>query len=94
MITITADLEACQAMRPEIEPGDVLHIEKGIPITAEDITLISIDNVQMLGRVKLISCGVWVSFSNPAYDAIFIPVEELNRLRIMGKVTKKKRSYK
>lgn len=93
MVTITADLEACRKMRPQIEPGDILKVETGTPITEKDILIISIDNIQMLGRVRFASCGAWVSFSNPAYAAEFIPAEELNRLRIMGKVTERIRRY-
>lgn len=93
MFTIIADLEACRKMRPQIEPGDILKVETGTPITEKDILIISLDKIPEIGSVKLVSCGAWVSFSNPAYVAEFIPAEELNRLRIMGKVTERIRRY-
>lgn len=93
MLTIIADFEACQRMRPQIEPGDILKVEIGEPITEKDILVISLDKKPLIGSVKLISCGAWVSFSNPAYAAEFIPMEELNRLRISGRITERIRQY-
>ena len=93
MFTIIADFEACQRMRPQIEPGDILKVETGEPITEKDILVISIDKKPLIGSVKLISCGAWVLFSNPAYAAEFVPAEELNRLRIMGRIAERIRKY-
>lgn len=93
MFTIIADLEACRKMRPQIEPGDILKVETGAPITEKDILIISFDKIPMIGSVKYVPCGAWVSFSNPAYAAEFIPMEKLNRLRILGKVIENRRKY-
>lgn len=94
MLTITADLESCRKMRPQIEPGDILKVEKGAPITAKDIAFISIENKPMFAMVEFLNCGVWVVFSNPAYDAVYIPPEEIGKLNIIGKVTERTRRYK
>lgn len=94
MLIVTADYESCQAMTPQIMPGDWLRIDIGAPINEKDLVLLRIDNKEMLGRVKLISCGVWVSFSNPAYDAIYVPTEELDKIHILGKVVERIRRYK
>lgn len=94
MLTITADLESCRKMRPQIEPGDILKVEKGAPITTKDIAFISIENKPMFATVKFLHCGVWVVFSNPAYDAVYIPPEEIGKLNVIGKVTERIRRYK
>lgn len=84
---IAADFETCRGMEPEIKPGDIVQIETGAPIAESDIVLALIDGKPRFCRIKPISCGAWIVFSNNAYLPEFLPTEELEKISIKGKVT-------
>ena len=48
---------------------------------------------QKFCRLTTTACGKWLIFSNPVHRAEFVPVEELEMLKIFGKVIKQVREY-
>lgn len=92
-MVIKADLETCEKMRPEIEPGDRLTIEKGAALDENNIFLVTLENVPMFARLKQAASGVWVRFTNVLFDDLFIPSEEMADFHIIARVTEKRRSY-
>lgn len=91
---IKADLETCEKMRPEIEPGDKLIIDKGAPLDEKNIFLVTLENVPMFARLRqTTSGGMWLRFANAISDALFIAPEDITDLHIMGRVIEKRRSF-
>lgn len=93
MVTIVADLESCAGMQPEIMPGDTLYIDPKEKTGKSGIYVVGHDGVQKLCRLTTTACGKWLVFSNPAYRAEFVPLEELDTLKIHAKVIKQIREY-
>lgn len=93
MITVIADSKTCAGMRPEIIPGDSLYIDTKERTGADGIYLVQIKGTQRVGRIITTDYGKWLVLSNPAYKAAFVPTEELDTMKILGKIVKQVRSY-
>lgn len=93
MVTIVTDPESCAGMQPEIMPGDTLYIAHEERTEESGIYVIEYKGNQKLCRLTTTACGKWLIFSNPVHRAEFVPVEELETLKICGKVIKQIREY-
>ena len=93
MVTIVADSKNCKGMQPEIMPGDSLGIELSEKTGENGIFLVEYKGLYKFCRLTTTACGKWLIFSNQVYHAVFVPVEELVSLKILGKLTKLSRSY-
>ena len=93
MVTIVADPESCAGMQPEIMPGDTICIDPGERTGESGIYVIEYKGNQKFCRLTTTACGKWLVFSNPVHRAEFVPVEELETLKICGKVIKQVREY-
>lgn len=92
-MVIKADLETCEKMRPEIEPGDKLIIEKGAALDENNIFLVTLENVPMFARLKQTASGIWLRFANAIFDDVFVAPEDIADFHVIARVTEKRRSY-
>ena len=91
---IIAELQMCNGMQPEIEPGDILIIDADSESVKDgDIALLLLDGNRAVRRLKHIDGGVWLIPSNNAFADEFIATEEMGRVCILGKVTERRRKY-
>ena len=91
---IIAELQMCNGMQPEIEPGDILIIDADSESVKDgDIALLLLDGNRTVRRLKHIDGGVWLIPSNNAFADEFIATEEMGRVCILGKVTERRRKY-
>ena len=79
MVTIVADPESCSEMQPEIMPGDTLYIAPEERTGESGIYVIEYKGNQKFCRLTTTACGKWL--------------EELETLKICGKVIKQVREY-
>ena len=93
MVTIVADPESCSGMQPEIMPGDTLYIAPKERTGESGIYVIEYKGNQKFCRLTTTACGKWLVFSNPVHRSEFVSVEELETLKICGKVIKQVREY-
>lgn len=93
MVTIVADLESCAGMQPEIMPGDTLYVDPEERTGESGIYVIEYKGNQKLCRLTTTACGKWLIFSNPVHRAEFVPVEDLETLKIYGMIIKQVREY-
>lgn len=95
MSEIIADLQMCNGMQPEIEPGDILITNADSESVKDgDIALLLLDGNRAVRRLKHIDGGgVWLIPSNNAFADEFIATEEIERVCILGKVTERRRKY-
>lgn len=80
-------------MQPEIMPGDTLYIAPEERTGESGIYVIEYKGNQKFCRLTTTACGKWLVFSNPVHRAEFVSVEELETLKICGKVIKQVREY-
>ena len=93
MFSAIADPKTCKGMDPEVIPGDDLFIDRNDKTGEKGIFLVEIKGELRLCRLTKTDCGEWLVFSNMSYCSEFVTVEELNTLKLHGKLIKLVRKY-
>lgn len=82
------------SMAPTINDKDLVLVQRGVPLTAEGIMVVIVDDEE--GFVKKVSIDddtLWLTSINPYYPPRSFSGEELARIRCVGKVVELKRKF-
>lgn len=78
---------AGDSMAPRIEAGDTLLIDRGVDTILDDaVYVLGLGEALVVKRVQRLLNGVVLKSDNPNYDPITVAKDEVEELRVLGRV--------